>query len=185
MGLASRAYSLMNQASRPIALVLDLDQTLVDTRPLKKWRDSRMWKEACAGVPTCDPIAGLDRFRSVMRYYRVAIVTNTPSTYAQTVLRHFDIPYKVLIGYHDVQARKPHPEPIQLALQELGVHAAAAWSFGDHPHDVTSAKSAGLALTVAIGVASDFPELLRASCADRWCWDLNEATELLERSECE
>lgn len=120
-----------------------------------------------------------------MQEYRVAIVTNSPSLYAKKVLLHFNIPYDTLIGYHDVKKRKPHLEPMQLALEKLGVDAGAAWGFGDHHDDVASAKAAGLALTIAIAAASDRPDLLAESCADRWCRDLEEAAELLENSVCE
>ena len=61
-----------------------------------------------------------------MQEYRVAIVTNSPSLYAKKVLRHFNIPYDTLIGYHDVKKRKPHPEPMQFALEKLGVEGLPA-----------------------------------------------------------
>ncbi len=50
--------------------------------------------------------------------------------------------------------RKPHPEPLLLALERLAVKPAEAAYVGDSPEDVLMAKSAG---ALAVGIPGGFP----------------------------
>jgi len=61
--------------------------------------------------------------------------------------------------------RKPHPEPLLLALERLGVAPADAVYVGDSPEDVTMAKAAG---AFSVGIPGGFPnqEALAASGPD-------------------
>ena len=53
--------------------------------------------------------------------------------------RHFE----VIITPEDVRNAKPHPEPVLLALERLGVPAAEALFVGDSPHDIAAGRAAG------------------------------------------
>jgi HAD superfamily hydrolase (TIGR01549 family) len=70
--------------------------------------------------------------------------------------------------------RKPDPEPLLLALERLGLPAAAAAYVGDSPEDVAMAKSAG---AFAVGIPGGFPnrEALAASRPDLLAPSLGEA----------
>jgi HAD superfamily hydrolase (TIGR01549 family) len=54
----------------------------------------------------------------------------------------------------ETEQRKPHPEPLLLALERLSVRPAEAAYVGDSPEDVLMAKSAG---ALAVGVPGGFP----------------------------
>ncbi len=58
--------------------------------------------------------------------------------------------FEVLIGADDVENPKPHPEPVLMALEQLGVGAEAATFVGDSPHDMASGRAAGVRLAAAM-----------------------------------
>jgi HAD superfamily hydrolase (TIGR01549 family) len=76
--------------------------------------------------------------------------------------------------------RKPDPEPLLLALDRLGVPAAATAYVGDSPEDVAMAKAAGAR---AVGVPGGFPnrEALAASRPHVLAPSLEEALSALLR----
>ena len=79
-----------------------------------------------------------------------------------------------LVCAEDTPRRKPHPEPLHVALGRLGVAAAAAACVGDSPEDVEMARAAGV---LSVGVPGGFPnrEALRGSGPDLWAAELAEA----------
>jgi len=76
--------------------------------------------------------------------------------------------------------RKPHPEPLLLALKHLGVPAGATAYVGDSPEDVAMARSAGV---VSVGIPGRFPnqQALAASAPDVLALSLETAAEALLR----
>ncbi|WP_088006484.1 pyrophosphatase PpaX [Indiicoccus explosivorum] len=52
--------------------------------------------------------------------------------------------FDVLISLDDVVNPKPHPEPVQLALDRLGVDKAHALMIGDNSHDIEGGRNAGV-----------------------------------------
>jgi pyrophosphatase PpaX len=79
------------------------------------------------------------------RGYALAIVT---SRFREGTLRamrtcglidHFP----TIITPEDVTHAKPHPEPVERALAELGVEPEAALFVGDSPHDIAAGRAAG------------------------------------------
>ena len=85
------------------------------------------------------------------------------------VARFFDV---VVCG-GDTPNRKPHPEPLQVALARLGVEPAAAAYLGDSPEDIEMARAAGV---FAIGIPGGFPNrrALEASTPDLFVSSLGE-----------
>jgi phosphoglycolate phosphatase-like HAD superfamily hydrolase len=61
--------------------------------------------------------------------------------------------------------RKPHPEPLLVALGRLGLSPPECAFVGDSPEDVAMAKAAG---ALAVGIPGGFPnrEALAASAPD-------------------
>lgn len=57
--------------------------------------------------------------------------------------------FEVLIGADDVENPKPHPEPVLMALDRLGVTASEAIFVGDSPHDMASGRAAGVRTAAA------------------------------------
>ncbi|HEV2719251.1 MAG TPA: HAD family hydrolase [Thermoanaerobaculia bacterium] len=55
---------------------------------------------------------------------------------------------------HDTERRKPHPDPLHLALRRLGVPAHEAAYVGDSPEDVMMAKAANV---YAVAVPGAYP----------------------------
>jgi len=58
--------------------------------------------------------------------------------------------FDVLVTLEDVTHPKPHPEPVLLAMRELGSAAEGTLMVGDSPFDIQAANAAG-AVSVAVG----------------------------------
>ncbi|HEY0016826.1 MAG TPA: HAD-IA family hydrolase [Longimicrobium sp.] len=86
------------------------------------------------------------------RGYGLAIVTSKHRRAAMKgmelcgLVRHFD----VIVTPEDVAEPKPHPEPVLLALQKLGVAPHEALFVGDSPHDIASGRAAGTRTAAAL-----------------------------------
>lgn len=61
----------------------------------------------------------------------------------------YDGLFEVLIGGDDVENPKPHPEPVLMALDRLGVDPRNAVFVGDSPHDMASGRAAGVRTAAA------------------------------------
>jgi len=74
----------------------------------------------------------------------------------------------------DTAHRKPHPEPLLVALERLGVGASEAAYLGDSPEDISMARAAGV---FAVGIPGGFPnqDALRAARPDLLCSSLDAA----------
>ncbi len=98
-----------------------------------------------------------DFLSAIAERFQLAIVTGRPRNEATWFLRRFRIEhfFKCLIGLEDVR-RKPDPEGVQKAIQELG--AAAARMIGDTPDDLIAARGAN---AVPLGIAPPGEEAMR------------------------
>ncbi len=64
--------------------------------------------------------------------------------------------FRLCVCSDDVQNPKPHPEPVTMALDALGVPAARTAFVGDATHDVHAGKAAGVTtIAVTWGTASE------------------------------
>jgi pyrophosphatase PpaX len=61
--------------------------------------------------------------------------------FAAVLLAHL---FDVVVGGDETERHKPHPEPLLLAAERLGVRASECAYVGDSPFDVRAAKSAGM-----------------------------------------
>ena len=52
--------------------------------------------------------------------------------------------FDVLVGLDHVSNPKPHPEPLHLALEQLGASHDEALMIGDNSHDIEGGKNAGV-----------------------------------------
>ncbi len=80
------------------------------------------------------------------RKVRLGLVTSKNNSGARRGLRLIGIEetMEVVIGADDVQNPKPHPEPIHVAMDRLGVTAERTIYVGDSLHDMHSGRAAGV-----------------------------------------
>jgi len=82
---------------------------------------------------------------------RMGIVTSKVRDTAQRGLEVAGFPdvFELVIGADDCEQHKPHPEPVQRALERMDVPANGSVYVGDSPFDMQSGRAAGV-LTAAI-----------------------------------
>lgn len=146
-------------------LLLDLDMTLFNTSALQAMRDARAWSKISSNLHLVtafeeEPHHLVGRLRSAE--VRIGIVTSSPSSYAKGVLSHFGITVDTLVGYHDTARRKPHADPIERALQNLGASASEAVYVGDEAKDIEASHAAGVVAVAALWGAANPTALLGA-----------------------
>ena len=119
-------------------------------RELLQWLDAR-------GIPT-------------------ALITRNSPLSTRTVLDRHGLQIAVLVTRNDAPP-KPHPRPVELACDLLGVHRSSAWMVGDGQYDV-EAGSAAQVRTVWLSHRRPRPFAARPwrEVADLW-----ELADLLQR----
>jgi pyrophosphatase PpaX len=107
----------------------------------------------------------------------VGVVTSKRSGMAERTLKTCGLhgTYDVLVGSDDVVQAKPHPEPVLLALSQLGLSDQADRTLfvGDSPFDMRSGRAAGVK-TAAATWGPCAPEVLRAEAPDYLVENLND-----------
>lgn len=78
-----------------------------------------------------------------------AVVTNKPHDVSEALIQLLEIDsyFGTIVGGDTLPQRKPSPEPVLHAMEQIGVQRAVL--IGDSPHDVGAAKAAGI---LSIGV---------------------------------
>ena len=96
------------------------------------------------------------------------IVTNKPEKYSIRLLDKLGLlkRCKSLVCPDHVSERKPHPEPILLACQQLGVGTERTVYLGDHLRDIQAAKNADV-----IAIAAAYGYLTEGSKVEEWYAD--------------
>lgn len=130
---------------RRAAVILDLDDTLVDTRELRGLRERRDWKRAVRSMHQTKVFPGVRELLTSLseRGTPWAIVTTSVSYYAGALLRHHDLGTPPLVAYHDARP-KPHPACVLKALEHLEMEPGQAVGLGDHRHDHTAYSACGV-----------------------------------------
>jgi phosphoglycolate phosphatase len=98
----------------------------------------------------------------------MAVVTNKPFDLAMGVLHNLALKtfFPVVIGGDSCREKKPHPLPLQIALQQLGGTPETAIMIGDHHTDLHAARAAGCRscfCTWGIGREADASPIWRAA----------------------
>ena len=96
------------------------------------------------------------------------IVTNKPQMYSTMLLEKLNLlsRCKSLICPEHVENRKPHPEPILLACEQLGCGTERTVYIGDHIRDIQAAKNADV-----IAIAAAYGYLATDARAEQWYAD--------------
>jgi pyrophosphatase PpaX len=91
----------------------------------------------------------LERLSGERRRLGVVTVKSRPTvdvTFQVLPIGHY---FETVVTGDDTQLHKPHPEPLLLALERLGVSAASSAYVGDSPFDIGAAKAAGMVAIAA------------------------------------
>ncbi|WP_353101031.1 HAD-IIIA family hydrolase [Myroides odoratus] len=143
-------------------VIFDLDQTLVDTSQVEILRKNRQWNKIGMSLSQTIVYPGikdtLDYLKS--RGIKIAVFTSSPKSYAQDVLQHHNLPYDLLLGYHDVKMRKPSPEGFYKILKHFNIDSKKAISFGDQHTDILASNQAQIQSVACLWGNDDNDKLL-------------------------
>ena len=108
------------------------------------------------------------------------IVTNKPHSMTTPLLEALDLPHppSCVVSGDRLPQRKPHPAPLRLGADELGIEAERCVYVGDARRDIDAGRAAGMAtVAAAYGYirAADDPGQWGASAVIRRPGDLLEA----------
>jgi phosphoglycolate phosphatase len=117
--------------------------------------------------------------RAQQREIRMGLVTNKPIGATRAILSHFGIidQFGAIIGGDEDIPRKPAPDPLWAALDQLHVTRDQAVMVGDSAADVAAARAAGISVVAVSGGYSKTPA--DALGADRAIGSLAELDDLL------
>lgn len=149
------------------ALIFDLDLTLIDSSNAEMLRKQREWQKVYSSIPSFQLYEGMEEvFKFIQNNNTpVAIVTSSPKTYCEKVVNYWGIPYNVLVCYHDTKQRKPHPEPVLLAIDSLKESFDEIDNFigfGDVVDDITAYKLAQIISVGCLWGATNHASLLNS-----------------------
>ena len=151
--------------------------------PPKFWNEAdRMWRAHYAKHrPRL--ISGVRRVLQAIRTkHALGLVTSGDRDRVVRQLREFRLTrlFSARVCSGDTLKKKPHPEPLRLALQQMELEAACCVYVGDAPQDVEMARRAGVR---AIGVLGPFPteKRLRAARPEFLIGSLEELPDVLNR----
>jgi len=151
--------------------------------PRELWNDAdRAWRAQYAKHRP-KLIGGARRVLEVVRKkHRVGLVTSGDRDRVVEQLREFRLTrlFSARVCSGDTQRKKPHPEPLRLALRQMQLEAQNCVYVGDAPQDVEMARRAGV---LAIGVLGPFPteKRLRIARPEFLIRSLEELPSLLKR----
>ena len=150
--------------------------------PEERWADAdERWLHHFA-EETYELIEGVHELLGALaaRGMRAGIVTSGSRPRIERELVQYGVAHHfhdVVCG-HDTERRKPHPDPLHLALSRLGIAPSEAAYVGDSPEDVLMAKAAHV---YAVAVPGAYPnrDALHAAGADVIAEDLARVVDAL------
>ena len=98
--------------------------------------------------------------------HRNLILNKNHNCNAKSFIKQHEWPIDIVVGYHQVRNRKPHPEGLLLAMARAAASPDGTIHIGDQPEDTEASRAAGV---TAIGSAwgIDDAAALEASKPDR------------------
>jgi HAD superfamily hydrolase (TIGR01662 family) len=170
-------------SSKRHGVIFDLDQTLVNSDCVAKYRDARNWTEVRKKLDDISVYGGINELLLEIRKNNIliGIVTSTPSWYCNAIISKnhwtFDISP---VCYHDTSRRKPFPDPILEALKRFQIESKNALSIGDDGKDITASKNAGV-YSVGSAWGCNNIDKLREYSPDTICQSVDELREVIFR----
>jgi HAD superfamily hydrolase (TIGR01549 family) len=151
--------------------------------PRRHWTEAdRAWREHYAKHRP-KLIAGARRVLArVGNAHPLGLVTSGDRDRVTRQLREFRLTklFKARVCSGDTLRKKPHPEPLRLALRQMEMDPSACVYVGDAPQDVEMARRAGVR---AIGVLGPFPteKRLRAARPEFLIGSIEELPDVLKK----
>jgi len=151
--------------------------------PRKLWDEAdRAWRAHYAKHRP-KLISGARRvLAQISRKHALGLVTSGDGDRVRRQLREFGLTrlFSARVCGGDTLRKKPHPEPLRLAMQQMELEPACCAYIGDAPQDVEMARRAGV---LAIGVLGPFPteKRLRAARPEFLIGSLEELPDVLRR----
>lgn len=135
-----------------MAYIFDLDQTIVNSSIAEEYRRKGEWKIVYSLIPEFYVYEGIYDIFEILhsKNEKICVVTSSPKNYCDLVLNHFNIRVNNMVCYHDTKSHKPHPEPINKAIELLGESPQKIVSIGDSDKDVLAANAAGVISCLAL-----------------------------------
>jgi len=127
-------------------ILFDLDQTLIDSRPVAALRRQRRWYAVYERIPRLQAYDGVVALWNGLEVqgFSLGVVTSSPRPYCERLLDHLGLIPQVTVCYHDTASHKPHPAPLLKATRTAGRTPEQALYVGDTANDMRAALSAGL-----------------------------------------
>ena len=154
--------------------------------PRKRWDEAdRAWRAHYAKHRP-KLMAGARRVLARLRdAHYLGLVTSGDRDRVTRQLREFRLTtlFAARVCSGDTLRKKPHPEPLRLALRQMQLDPSACIYVGDAPQDVEMARRAGVR---AIGVLGPFPteKRLRASRPEFLIGSIEELPDVVKRLLC-
>jgi HAD superfamily hydrolase (TIGR01509 family) len=151
--------------------------------PRKLWTDAdSAWRKHYAKHRP-NLIAGARRvLKRVGNDHSLGLVTSGDRDRVIRQLREFRLTrlFTARVCSGDTRRKKPHPEPLCLALRQMALDPSACVYVGDAPQDVEMARRAGV---IAIGVLGPFPteKRLRAARPEFLIGSIEELPDVLKK----
>ncbi len=104
------------------------------------------YNECCADSSCLYPNVVESLIALTERGIKLACVTNKPQQFTGKILQNLGIKsfFQVTVSGDSLAEKKPHPLPLQHAMQKLGVDNSDCLMVGDSQSDVSAARAAGL-----------------------------------------
>jgi HAD superfamily hydrolase (TIGR01509 family) len=151
--------------------------------PRKRWEDADSAWRAHYAKHRPKLMAGARRVLArLANAHPLGLVTSGDRDRVTRQLREFRLSslFAARVCSGDTLHKKPHPEPLRLAMRQMDLHPSACAYVGDAPQDVEMARRAGVR---AIGVLGPFPteRRLRAARPEFLIRSIEELPDLLNR----
>jgi HAD superfamily hydrolase (TIGR01509 family) len=149
--------------------------------PRAKWDEAdRLWmKFYRTHQPELQP--GARRVLCTLeRRFTLALVSSGSRARVRRQLREHEVSamFRTKVCSEDAPHRKPHPAPLRMALERLGLSPKVCVYVGDAPEDIEMAHRAGMRAIGVLG-GSPVPERLRGASPDAMIETIRELPALL------
>jgi HAD superfamily hydrolase (TIGR01509 family) len=134
--------------------------------PRRRWKDAdKAWRRHYANHRPKLMRGARKVLEWVRRRHQVALVTSGDRQRVLRQLREFHLTrtFAACVCGGDTARRKPHPQPLRLALRQLDLTPDACLYLGDSPEDLEMAERAGVR---AVAVIGPFPTEKRLRAAE-------------------
>jgi HAD superfamily hydrolase (TIGR01509 family) len=151
--------------------------------PRKLWADAdRSWRAHYAKHRPKLIAGARGVLRKVGKDHSLGLVTSGDRDRVVRQLGEFRLTklFTARVCSGDTRRKKPHPEPLRLALRQMALDPSACVYVGDAPQDVEMARRAGV---LAIGVLGPFPteKRLRAARPEFLIGSIEELPDVLQK----